>query len=264
MNAKRVSVVVPAFNEEKHLRTAIANIICAARAAGDITVEVLVVNDGSTDGTGALIEQLAAEYPFIRGIHHATNKGFGATFLSGIAAASYEWITLFPGDNCVSMSTFINLLKNAGKADMVVAYTVNTECRTRLRNVLSAIFSFVYTVTFNLHMRYINATPVYPVQKLRKMDLRCFRYSFPSEITVRLLRQGCTFMEVQGFMNRGAQKSSAIKWRNLFEAIYNYLYLVYDIFVGHRKVYAHTPIRILPEGMEALSVHPAEPLQHAS
>lgn len=250
MTNPRVSIVVPAFNEEKNLETAIENAVQAAKAAGDIAIEILIINDGSTDNTREVIEKITAKYFFVRGIHHETNKGFGATFLSGIKAASYEWITLFPGDNCVSTLTFVNLLKHAGKAEMVLAYTVNTECRTRLRNILSAIFSFVYTAAFNLHVRYINATPVYPVAKLRSMELRCFRYSFPSEITVRLLRKGCTFLEIQGFMNPGARKSSALRIRNLVEAVYNYLYLIYDIYIGHRQEFSYTPTRVLPEGFK--------------
>ncbi len=248
-------MVVPALNEEKNLWAAVGNILAAAEAAGGVTVEILIVNDGSTDGTRKVIEEIMAQYPFVRAIHHEHNKGFGATFMSGLEAAKYEWITLFPGDNVVSVPTFTNMLQHCGKADVVCAYTVNTECRSRLRNILSSIFSFVYTTTFNLPVRYINATPIYPVSRLRQMNLRCRRYSFPSETTVRLLRQGCTFLEVQGFMNPGARKSSAMRIRNLVEAVGNYASLTYDVCLRHRKDYAHAPTRVLPDGVR---LKPAE------
>jgi len=246
----RVSIIVPALNEEKNLRMAVENVIEAADAAEPVTIEILIVNDGSTDGTAALIEEIVAKYTFVRAIHHERNKGFGSCFLSGLEAAQYERITLFPGDNCVSVPTLSSMLKHAGKADVVCAYTVNTECRTRLRSALSIIFSFVYTTTFKLPLRYINATPVYPVSQLRRMKLGCRRYSFPSETTVRLLRKGCTFMEIQGFMNPGARKSSALRFRNLIEAALNYLLLVYDVYLGHRQEYAHTPVRVLPDDVK--------------
>jgi glycosyltransferase involved in cell wall biosynthesis len=187
-NQAGISVVVPALNEEKNLRSAVANVMRAAHVAGNVPVEILVVDDGSTDGTAKVAAELEAEYPVVRTIHHDRNKGFGTCFLSGLHVARYEWITVFPGDNVVSVPTLANMLRNGGKADVTCAYTLNTECRTRLRNCLSAVFSFVYTTTFNLHIRYINATPVYPVAPLRGMKLRCLRYSFPSEPTVRLLR----------------------------------------------------------------------------
>lgn len=252
MDPLRVSIVVPALNEEKDLRFAVENVIEAAEAAGNVTIEVLIVNDGSTDATAALVEELAAKYPFVRAIHHERNKGFGSCFLSGLEAARYERITFFPGDNCVSAPTLTSMLMNCNKADLVCAYTVNTECRTRLRNVLSLIFSFVYTTTFKIPLRYINATPVYPVSKLRAMKLGCRRYSFPSETTIRLLRKGCTFMEIQGFMNPGARKSSALRLRNLIEAAFNYLLLVYDVYLRHREDYAHVPVRVLPDDVKFL------------
>lgn len=250
MSGLRVSVVVPALNEEKNLRAAVEGVVEAANAAGNVTIEILLVNDGSTDGTAVLVDELIATYPLIRAIHHERNKGFGACFLSGLERARYEWITLFPGDNFISVPTLTEMLKNCGKADVVCAYTVNTECRTRLRNILSAIFSFVYTATFNLHLRYINATPVYSVSQLRNTELRCFRYSFPSETTVRLLRKGCTFMEIQGFMNPGARKSSAFRLRNLAESVFNYVTLIYDVYLGHREEYSHAPVRILPDDVK--------------
>ena len=243
----RVSVVVPALNEEKNLRAAVGSVIQAAKAAGDVPMEILIVNDGSTDGTPALVEELEAQYAFVRAIHHERNKGFGACFMSGLEAARYEWITLFPGDNVVSVPTLTKMLKSCGKADVVCAYTVNTECRSRLRNSLSAVFSFVYTTTFNLHLRYINATPLYPVSQLRKMNLRCRRYSFPSETTVRLLRTGCSFLEIPGFMNPGARKSSALRLKNLAEAVLNYRLLVYDVCLRHRREYTRAPVRVLPD-----------------
>lgn len=248
----RVSVIVPALNEERDLQVAVENVIEAAEAAGNVTIEVLVINDGSTDGTAAVIEGIVAKYPFVRAIYHNRNKGFGSCFLSGLEEARYEWITFFPGDNCVSVSTLTSMLRNCGKADVVCAYTVNTECRTRLRNILSHMFSFVYTTTFKVPLRYINATPVYSVPRLRRMKLRCRRYSFPSETTVRLLRTGCTFMEIQGFMNPGARKSSALRLRNLVEAAFNYLFLVYDVYLRHREDYSHVPVRILPEDVKFL------------
>ncbi|OGR60873.1 MAG: hypothetical protein A2X36_02260 [Elusimicrobia bacterium GWA2_69_24] len=238
---------MPALNEEKNLRAAVCSVIEAAKAAGNVTIEIIIVNDGSTDGTAALIEEIKAQCPVVRTIHHERNRGFGACFLSGLETAEYERITLFPGDNVISVSTLRNMLRNCIKADLVCAYTVNTECRSRLRNILSAVFSFVYASTFNIHLRYINATPVYPVAPLRAMTLRSRRYSFPSETTVRLLRGGCSFMEIQGFMNPGARKSSALRIRNLAEAVLNYLLLVYDVYLRHREEYDHVPVRVLPE-----------------
>ncbi len=241
-----VSVVVPAFNEESNLRLAIDNVIKAAAAANGTGVQIIIVNDGSADGTAAVADELAREYPFVHAVYHAGNEGFGAAFLSGRAAAQHDWITLCPADNVVSVVTLRDMLSHAGKADLVCAYLINTEARTRLRSVISSLFTFIYTATFNVHLRQIHATPVYPVGRLRSMQLHCRRYSFPSEITIKLLRQGCTFMELQGYMNP-VRKSSALKLKNLVEVVRSYVSLIFEVYVVHRAEFSHTPTRVIPE-----------------
>jgi glycosyltransferase involved in cell wall biosynthesis len=242
-----VSVVVPAYNEEHNLRNAVASVIDAASAVDGLELEIIIVNDGSSDGTAAVAGALEADHPFVRTVHHTTNQGFGASFLSGLEAARHEWITLAPGDNVVSNGTLRAMLRHAGKADLVCAYLVNTEHRARLRNVLSSIFSAVYTLTFNVNLRYIHATPVYNVHRLRLMNLNCRRYSFPSEITIKLLRQGCTFMELPGYMNPTQRKSSALRLVNLTEVLWSYFSLMFEVFVSRRDEYSREPLRIIPD-----------------
>ncbi len=242
----RVSVVMPAFNEEHDLRGAVASVIDAASAVGGIQLEVIIINDGSTDGTALVASAIEQEHSCVRSVHHVTNEGFGASFLSGLEAARHEWIMLSPGDNVVSNSTLRAMLKNAGSADLVCAYVVNTEGRTRLRNSLSSVFSFVYTQTFKIPLRYIHATPVYNVGLLRRTELRSRGYSLFSEIAVKLLRQGCTFMELPGYMNP-QRKSSALRFKNLVEVFRSYLALAFEIFVSHRNEYSGVPSRVIPE-----------------
>jgi glycosyltransferase involved in cell wall biosynthesis len=241
-----VSVVVLAFNEEQDLRTAVTSVMEAAAAADNVEVEIIIVNDGSTDGTAAVVNAIESEHAFVRGVHHPKNQGFGAAFRSGLATARNEWITFFPGDNIVSRSTLRELLKHTGQADLVCAFPVNTELRPRLRQILSSIFSFVYKNTFNINLRSIHTTPVYRVSQMRSLKLRCRGYSLPSEIMIKLLCRGCTFMEIPGYLNPAQNKSSALRIKNFREVIYNYFALIVEIFATHREEYSRKPERIIP------------------
>jgi hypothetical protein len=73
----QVSVVLPAYNEVKHLETAVTKASQALTEA-DYTFEVVIAEDGSTDGTAELSEQLAQKYPFVRHIHRDKRMGRGA------------------------------------------------------------------------------------------------------------------------------------------------------------------------------------------
>src|SRR4051812_26980186 len=96
--AKRLTIVVPAFNEEAKLPTTVREILAEASLALD-AYEVIVVNDGSADRTGAVADQLARDNVAVRVVHQAVNRGVGAAFGIGLALARYEFLTLIPGDN---------------------------------------------------------------------------------------------------------------------------------------------------------------------
>ena len=81
-----LSVFFPAYNDSG---TIASLVIAALRAARRLTAdfEVIVVNDGSADGTAGILDELARQYPEVRVVHHATNRGYGGALRSGFAAA---------------------------------------------------------------------------------------------------------------------------------------------------------------------------------
>lgn len=242
-----ISVVVPCYNEEKNLPAVVDNIFEAARQAGGIAVEVLLINDASTDRTVEVIAELEKKHAHVRGFHHPENSGPGTCLWTGLAAAKHERLAYIPGDNMLAPYTLRNLFANAHRADFVAAYYLNTETRSRLRNVLSSIHSFVYVVTFNLHFRYINATPVCLVSHLRDLKLISRRYGVWAEIHTRLLRKGVSYVEVDGYYARSNAKSSALRIRNLTEVVSVYCRLWLEIFITSRKEYGQAPQRVIPE-----------------
>src|SRR5436305_23683 len=129
-----ISIAVPVLNEEKRIRAAVASILGAAKCAGDFPLEIIIVNDGSSDGTGDEIRALEREFPMVRSIHHEKNMGMGASLIDAIKAARGEKICLFPGDNGTSAYSIRRVLENRDKADVVIGYFINTEARSAFRH----------------------------------------------------------------------------------------------------------------------------------
>ena len=244
-----ISIVIPALNEEANLRASVETVIKAAKAANDTIVEVILVNDGSTDRTGELCDQLAAEYPFVSAVHHLTNLGQGAAILDGLRLAKYDRLTMFPGDNELSFFTVKNLFLNRERADYVLAMIINTEYRSHRRILISAIYSHIYTTTFRIPIKYVNSPALWPIANLREMDLRARRYSLHGEINAKLLRQPITFVEIDGYMNPSVVKSSALRLKNIIEVVRSYLRLCFEIFVAHPEKYSLRATRVLPPGV---------------
>ncbi|PYQ13041.1 MAG: hypothetical protein DMH00_05095, partial [Acidobacteria bacterium] len=92
-----LSVIVPCFNEEKNLPLLVNR---TNRALGNAAIpgEVVLVNDGSRDGTGAVIDLLAKQFQNVRAVHHASNRGIVEGWRSGLAASSGEWVLTTDAD----------------------------------------------------------------------------------------------------------------------------------------------------------------------
>jgi hypothetical protein len=193
-----------------------------------------------------------SKYAFVRVIHNPKNLGIGASFIKVINMAKYDRLTIFAGDNNVSPYLIEKLFKSYRAADLVTSYTMNTEVRGRLRNFLSMVFSTIYCTTFDIHVKYINGNPVYPVNELKKLDIRSQSYSVLAEVNIKLLRRGITYYEVEGYVNPDSRKSSALRVGSFIEVILTYLRLVYVIYIKERSFYSLHSTRIgLPDGLDA-------------
>jgi glycosyltransferase involved in cell wall biosynthesis len=244
-----VSVLIPCLNEEANLRASVNTVVNAAKAANDTPLDIILVNDGSTDRTGEICDQLAAEYSFVRAVHHHTNLGQGAAIMDGLRLAKFDRLTMFPGDNELSYYTMRNLFLNRDKADYVLAMIINTEYRSPKRILLSAIYSHIYTTTFGIPIKYVNSPALWPTSRLREIDLHARRYSLHGEINAKLLRLPITFVEIDGYMNPSVFKSSALRLKNIVEVMYSFLRLSFEIFVTHKDKYSFKATRVLPPGV---------------
>ena len=95
--AEGVTVVVMAYDEAASLEAVVREIVGALERSGR-PFEVLVVDDGSSDGTGLVAERLAATVDGVRVVHHETNRGLGGVYRTGFQSARRELITFFPAD----------------------------------------------------------------------------------------------------------------------------------------------------------------------
>ena len=132
-----VTIVVPAFNEVEGIGA-----VVAALKASAPWHEVLVVDDGSTDGTGAAAERAGA-----RVVRHPYNKGNGASVKTAIRSATTEWLTIVDGDGQHQATDAQRLVSRLGEFDLVIgARDPETQATTgrRLGNaVLNRLASYL-------------------------------------------------------------------------------------------------------------------------
>lgn len=118
MSARGVTLVVPAYDEEDGIEGVVARL---SGLAIDAPVEILVVDDGSADGTSKVLERLAAKNPRLRVIRHDQNRGYGAALKTGFASARHEVVVITDADGTYPEDRIGHLLERIDSgAEMAV------------------------------------------------------------------------------------------------------------------------------------------------
>ncbi len=147
-----VSAVFPCYNDETTIGGLVDDVY-AALSPLVATVEVIVANDGSADGSRATLDALAVERPWLRVIHHDTNGGYGRALLSGFAAAQHEWIFYTDGDAQYDAGEAALLVPLAtGDIDVVQGYKIGRG-DSWYRKVIGRCYHHVVKRLFNLKVR---------------------------------------------------------------------------------------------------------------
>jgi glycosyltransferase involved in cell wall biosynthesis len=118
-----LSVVVPCFQEENAIAGTVEQIDRVLDELG-CEAEMIFVNDGSLDGTGPLLDQLALKHSRLRVLHNHANCGYGASLKRGISAAKYDRIVITDADGTYPNERIPEIYRALGKADMVVGARV--------------------------------------------------------------------------------------------------------------------------------------------
>ena len=116
-----ISVSMPAYNEEANIGSMIEDAVAVMRKITD-DFEVIVVDDGSKDGTAGVVAEKARLYPQVRLVQHPVNLGYGAAVYDGFAAATKELIFFTDSDRQFVLDEIGRLLPKIGEADLIVGY----------------------------------------------------------------------------------------------------------------------------------------------
>jgi glycosyltransferase involved in cell wall biosynthesis len=152
-----LSFFFPAHNEADNIEALVAEALVALAELAD-RFEVIAVNDGSSDGTGAIADRLAAEHPdVVRVVHHPTNLGYGAAVRSGLAASRFPLIGFTDGDRqfrVADLSRLLGRLKDTGSesTDVVAGYRIR-RADPAIRLAYAKVYRTCLRLVFGLDVR---------------------------------------------------------------------------------------------------------------
>lgn len=248
-NIKSLTILVNAYNEEKNIIKTldkIANCI-NKRKDQDITVNIMVIDDGSNDSTAHLVKTYSSKFP-VNLIINPKNLGMGASIKKGIKLANSKKIALVPGDNDLPESLIQKSIDFSFHADIVSFYLINDEIRGPLRYFISKIHNLVYCIFFNQYLIYFNGPKVYPLDKLKKINLVSKKFALIPEMSIKLLRMGVSYVEIPSQRLNDDNNSSSLSFLSLFEAFYIFIFCLIDVYIINHKKYSQRSSRVIFDG----------------
>lgn len=139
-----LSVFFPTYNEEANIKSTVTKAMEILPRVAE-RWEILIVDDGSTDKTGKIADQLAKESKNIHVIHHPKNRGYGGALKSGLYNCRYPWIVFTDADGQFDLGEITKFLEKINSAEVIVGYRLN-----RQDPFLRKLFGWGWTQIANL------------------------------------------------------------------------------------------------------------------
>ena len=210
LTQRGLSVVLPAWNEEANIAaTTEAVITTLSRMAPNF--EIIIVDDGSVDQTGALADALAAADARVRVIHHDGNQGYGAAVITGFDAAAKELLFFMDSDGQFDINDIQRLIVpyEAGEADVILGYREHRR-DPPLRILNAWAWKRLVSFLFGLHVRDIDcAFKLMPTRLVQIADVHARGAMVNTELLAKFVRMGIDMQQVPvGHYPRRAGKAT--------------------------------------------------------
>jgi glycosyltransferase involved in cell wall biosynthesis len=245
-----LSILIPAYNERHFIRETIERVLRAQLPEG-MERELIVVDDGSIDGTRDILAKIEAEHSNVRVHQQDRNQGKGAAIRKAIELASGDLCIIQDADLEYDPNDYTSLLQPIIDGDADVVYG-SRFAASRYRRVLffwHTIGNRLLTLTSNAFTN-LNLTDMetgYKVVKtsiLKSIPIRSNRFGMEPELTAKLAKRGCRIYEVPiSYRGRSYQEGKKITWKDGVKAFITivYYWLVDDIYeerYGHDILYS--------------------------
>lgn len=190
-----LSLVLPAYNEQENIRLVVEQALDVLPQYVD-TFEIIPVNDGSSDRTGAILEQLAQEDDRVRPVSYRSNKGYGGAVASGFDATRYDYVMFMDADRQFNINDISMLAPFVGTYDIVAGFRMERSDPLH-RRINAEVFNIAVRILFGVHLRDLDcAFKIFRGDQLRSLDLISHGALINCEMQAKLRRHGATLVQV--------------------------------------------------------------------
>ncbi|MHC4741326.1 MAG: glycosyltransferase family 2 protein [Planctomycetota bacterium] len=205
-----ISVFFPCYNEEANVG-ALVEKACAVLDELATDYEIIIVNDGSSDNTGRIADEIAAENALVKVVHHPRNLGYGAALQSGFRASSKNIVFYTDGDGQFDISEMPALLSLIDEYDIVSCYRLNRQDPI-IRKINAWCWTKLVCLLFGLKLRDIDcAFKLYRRHVFDDMELCSTGALIDAEVLARASRSGYRIVQrgVHHYPRRAGRQTGA-------------------------------------------------------
>ncbi len=191
-----LSAVLPAHNEAENIQNTVQS--CVAYLEDNVSsYEVIVVNDGSSDNTKEIVEQLASENSNVVLVNHEVNRGYGSALRSGFDSANNEYIFFMDSDGQFNIEDLDRLLPLVSPEKVVIGYRMD-RADSLMRSLNAWMYAQYIHLMFGLNVRDMDcAFKVFPTKAYQDIaPIKSGGALFTAEFLIKLQRNGFVFEEV--------------------------------------------------------------------
>jgi glycosyltransferase involved in cell wall biosynthesis len=226
MDFKKLSVVIPCYNEEKTLETVVNRVLAADRCG--LELEVVIVDDGSRDRSMEVMKDLANRHPEIVTASNGVNQGKGAALRNGFKTATGDIVLVQDADLEYDPAEYPKLLGPIldGRADVVFGSRFKGGEECRVLYFWHSVGNKVLTLASNMFTN-INLTDMETCYKVFKREIiqavtiEENRFGFEPEITAKVAKMHPRIFEVGiSYNGRTYEEGKKIGWRDGVRALY--------------------------------------------
>ncbi|MDI3317084.1 MAG: glycosyltransferase family 2 protein [Bacillota bacterium] len=190
-----LSVVLPAYNEEANIGDTLEQVTGFLEGRG-LEYELLVVDDGSRDRTGAVVTGIAKANPAIRLLRHTRNRGYGAALRTGFAAARGRWVFFMDSDGQFDIRDLEGFLARRERADVLVGYRARRR-DPPLRRLNAAGWNMLVRLLLGVPVRDVDcAFKLYRADVLRRLTITSSGATVNAEMLAQVRRLGYRLLEL--------------------------------------------------------------------
>jgi len=222
-----LSIAAPAFNEAAGIREVICKWYHYLKKQNDITqFEIVICNDGSEDNTGAILDELAKEYPEVKPLHFKRNQGAAVALAAAIQATQLDWVLLTDSDNQFPIDNLSIMLAKLHGTDANAIIGIRRKKDHFFARVGSKASGFICNKVHGTNIRDFNsAFKLIKGSLLRSFKLETKGMNCSTEMTSRLAESKIPMLEVDIEHQARETGKSSLKWPQ--DAIHRFLFVCY-------------------------------------